>query len=30
MGRDFTLFALVDGAVKYRRSGSRTIASIVA
>ena len=30
MGRDFTLYALVDGAVKYVRSGSRTIASIVA
>jgi len=30
MGRDFTLYALVDGQVKYARSGSRTIASIVA
>ena len=30
MGRDFTLYALVNGAVKYVRSGSRTIASIVA
>ena len=30
MGRDFTLYALVDGAVKYVRSGPRTIASIVA
>lgn len=30
MGRDFTLFALVDGNVKYVKSGSRTIASIVA
>ena len=29
MGRDFTLFALVNGAVKYVRSGSRKIASIV-
>lgn len=29
MGRDFTLYALVNGAVKYVRSGSRTIASIV-
>ena len=29
MGRDFTLFALVDGQVKYARSGSRIIASIV-
>ena len=29
-GRDFTLFALVNGAVKYTRSGPRTIASIVA
>ena len=28
MGRDFTLFALIDGKVKYRRSGPRTIASI--
>ena len=28
MGRDFTLFALTDGKVKYRRSGPRTIASI--
>ena len=30
MGRDFTLFALIDGSVKYVRSGARTIASIVA
>ena len=30
MGRDFTLYALIDGAVKYVRSGPRTIASIVA
>jgi large subunit ribosomal protein L27 len=30
MGRDFTLYALIDGQVKYVRSGSRTIASIVA
>ena len=30
MGRDFTLYALVDGSVKYVRSGPRTIASIVA
>ena len=30
MGRDFTLFALVDGNVKYVRSGARKIASIVA
>jgi large subunit ribosomal protein L27 len=29
MGRDFTLFALVEGKVKYAKSGSRTIASIV-
>jgi large subunit ribosomal protein L27 len=29
MGRDFTLFALLDGQVKYRKSGPRTIASIV-
>ena len=29
MGRDFTLYALANGAVKYVRSGSRTIASIV-
>ncbi len=29
MGRDFTLYALVNGAVKYTRSGPRTIASIV-
>jgi large subunit ribosomal protein L27 len=29
MGRDFTLYALVNGAVKYVRSGSRKIASIV-
>ena len=30
MGRDFTLFALVDGKVKYVRSGPRTVASIEA
>ena len=30
MGRDFTLFALKDGLVKYAKSGSRTIVSIVA
>jgi large subunit ribosomal protein L27 len=29
MGRDFTLFALKTGTVKYVRSGSRTVASIV-
>jgi large subunit ribosomal protein L27 len=29
MGRDFTLFALVDGHVKYVRSGSRKIVSVV-
>jgi large subunit ribosomal protein L27 len=29
MGRDFTLFALTTGTVKYVRSGSRTVASIV-
>jgi large subunit ribosomal protein L27 len=29
MGRDFTLFALRDGKVEYRKSGPRTIASIV-
>jgi large subunit ribosomal protein L27 len=29
MGRDFTLYALANGAVKYTRSGPRTIASIV-
>jgi ribosomal protein L27 len=29
MGRDFTLFALKDGLVKYAKSGSRTIVSIV-
>jgi large subunit ribosomal protein L27 len=28
MGRDFTLFALVDGKVKYRRSGARTLVDI--
>ena len=28
MGRDFTLYALVTGKVKYARSGPRTIASI--
>lgn len=30
MGRDFTLFALVDGRVKYVRSGARKIVSVVA
>jgi large subunit ribosomal protein L27 len=30
MGRDFTLFALVDGRVKYVKSGARKIVSIVA
>jgi large subunit ribosomal protein L27 len=29
IGRDFTLFALVDGHVKYVRSGSRKIVSVV-
>jgi large subunit ribosomal protein L27 len=29
MGRDFTLYALVTGNVKYARSGPRTIASIL-
>ena len=29
MGRDFTLFALRDGKVKYAKSGPRTIASII-
>jgi large subunit ribosomal protein L27 len=29
VGRDFTLFALADGTVKYAKSGTRTIASIV-
>jgi large subunit ribosomal protein L27 len=29
IGRDFTLFALKTGTVKYVRSGSRTVASIV-
>jgi len=28
MGRDYTLFALVDGKVKYRRSGARTLVDI--
>jgi large subunit ribosomal protein L27 len=28
-GRDFTLFALKDGTVNYRKSGPRTIVSIV-
>ena len=28
MGRDFTLFALTDGKVQYKRSGPRTIASV--
>jgi large subunit ribosomal protein L27 len=30
MGRDFTLFALKNGTVKYAKSGPRTIVSIVA
>jgi len=30
MGRDFTLFALKNGQVKYVKSGSRTVVSIVA
>ena len=30
MGRDFTLYALVNGKVNYVRSGPRTIASIAA
>ena len=30
MGRDFTLYALVNGKVNYARSGPRTIASIAA
>jgi large subunit ribosomal protein L27 len=30
MGRDFTLFALTSGHVKYAKSGARTIVSIVA
>jgi len=30
MGRDFTLFALKDGQVAYKTSGSRTIVIIVA
>jgi large subunit ribosomal protein L27 len=29
MGRDFTLFALKNGTVSYRKSGPRTIVSIV-
>jgi large subunit ribosomal protein L27 len=29
MGRDFTLFALVPGTVKYAKSGTRTIVSII-
>ena len=29
MGRDFTLFALRDGVVKYYRSGERSLVSIV-
>jgi large subunit ribosomal protein L27 len=29
MGRDFTLFALVDGHVKYVKSGLRKIVSVV-
>jgi len=28
MGRDFTLFALSAGKVKYRRSGKRTVVSV--
>ena len=30
MGRDFTLFALKNGTVKYAKSGPRTIVSILA
>jgi large subunit ribosomal protein L27 len=30
MGRDFTLFALKNGTVKYAKSGARTVVSIVA
>jgi large subunit ribosomal protein L27 len=30
MGRDFTLFALSNGTVNYRKSGPRTIVSVVA
>lgn len=30
LGRDFTLFALRDGKVKYYRSGPRSLVSIVA
>jgi len=30
VGRDFTLFALKDGEVKYVKSGPRTVVSIVA
>jgi large subunit ribosomal protein L27 len=30
MGRDFTLFALKTGKVKYAKSGPRTVVSIVA
>jgi large subunit ribosomal protein L27 len=29
MGRDFTLFALVPGTVKYAKSGTRTVVSII-
>ncbi len=29
MGRDFTLFALKNGKVKYAKSGARTIVSII-
>ena len=29
MGRDFTLFALTTGKVKYTRSGKRIVASII-
>ena len=29
MGRDFTLFALASGEVKFAKSGSRTIVSII-
>jgi len=30
MGRDFTLFALENGTVKYVKSGARTVVSIIA
>jgi len=29
MGKDYTLFALTSGAVKYAKSGSRTIVSVI-